>query len=75
MAILPVFLLALPIGLDFAFATALVFGLASIAALLFFLILGMTGLARVFERIPSRYNDALVGFVIAAVGTYVLVLG
>ena len=75
LAILPVFLLALPIGLDFAFATAVVFGLASIAALLLFLILGMVGLARVFERIPSRYNNALVGFVIAAVGAYVLVLG
>jgi hypothetical protein len=74
LAILPVFLLALPIGLAFAFATAVVFGLASIAALLFFLILGMAGLARVFERIPSRYNDALIGFVIAAVGAYVLAL-
>ena len=72
LAILPVFLLALPIGLSFAFATAIVFGLASIAALLFFLFLGMAGLARVFERIPRRYNDALVGFVIAAVGAYVL---
>jgi hypothetical protein len=74
LAILPVFLLALPIGLSFAFATAVVFGLASITALLFFLSLGMAGLARVFERIPPRYNDALVGFVIATVGVYVLVL-
>ena len=74
LAILPVFLLALPIGLSFAFAAAVVFGFASIAALLFFLVLGMAGLARVFERIPPRYNDALVGLVIAAVGVYVLIL-
>jgi hypothetical protein len=74
LAILPVFLLALPIGLSFAFATAIVFGLASIAALLFFLSLGMAGLAKVFERIPPRYNGALVGLVIAAVGVYVLIL-
>jgi hypothetical protein len=51
-----------------------VFGLASIAALLFFLSLGMAGLTRVFEGIPPRYNDALVGLVIAAVGMYVLIL-
>jgi hypothetical protein len=74
LAILPVFLLALPIGLGFAFATALVFGLSSIAALLFFLTLGMAGLGRVFERIPPRYNNALVGFVIAVVGAYVIIL-
>lgn len=72
LAILPIFLLAVPVGLGFAFATALVFGFSSILALLLFLILGMAGLARVFERIPPKYNDALVGFVIAAVGAYVL---
>ncbi len=75
LAILPIFLLALPVGLDFAFATAIVFGLASIVALLLFLFLGMAGLARVFERVPPRYNDALVGFVIAAVGAYVFFFG
>ncbi len=75
LAILPVFLLALPMGLGFAVATALVFGVASTLALLFFLVLGMAGMARVFERVPPKYNDALVGFVIAGVGAYVLVFG
>ena len=75
LAILPVFLLALPIGLGFAFATAAVFGLASISALLVFLVLGMAGLGKVFERVPPRYNDALVGFVIAGVGAYILLFG
>jgi len=75
LAILPIFLLAMPIGLSFAVATAIVFGLASIVALVFFLLLGMTGLGRAFERIPPEYNDALVGFVIAAVGAYILFFG
>lgn len=75
LAILPVFLLALPEGLGFTVATALVFGLASIAALLSLIVLGMAGLAQVFERIPPKYNDALVGFVIAAVGLYVVLAG
>jgi putative Mn2+ efflux pump MntP len=75
LAILPVFLLALPIGLGFALTTAVVFGLASIAALTLFLLLGMTGLGKVFEHIPPEYNDALVGFVIAAVGVYILLFG
>ncbi len=75
LAILPIFLLAVPIGAGFALATALVFGVASIAALLIFLTLGAAGLAKVFERIPPKYNDSLVGFVVAAVGVYILLVG
>ncbi len=75
LAILPIFLLALPVGLGFAFTTAVVFGVASIAALLLFLVLGTAGLARMFERIPPKYNDALVGGVIAVVGLYILLVG
>ena len=75
LAILPVFLLALPDGWGLALATALAFAVASVAALLSFLVLGVAGLARVFERLPPKYNNALVGFVIAAVGLYVLVVG
>jgi len=75
LSILPIFLLAAPIGLGFAFDTALVFSVASILALLVFLLLGSAGLARAFEKVPPKYNDALVGFVIAAVGVYVLLSG
>jgi len=75
LSILPIFLLAVPFGLGLAFDTAVVFATASILALLSFLLLGTTGLAGVFERIPPKYNDALVGFVIAAVGAYILVAG
>ena len=75
LSILPIFLLAAPIGLAFAFDTALVFGVASVLALLLFLQLGSAGLAKAFERIPPKYNDSLVGFVIAVVGLYILLAG
>jgi len=75
LSILPIFLLAAPIGVAFAIDTAIVFAIASIASLLAFLILGSAGLAKAFEKIPPKYNDALVGFVIAAVGVYILLVG
>jgi nickel/cobalt exporter len=75
LSILPIFVLAAPIGLSFAFETAIVFSAASILALLLFLLLGSAGLAKAFERIPPKYNDALVGFVIAAVGLYIFFAG
>ena len=75
LSVLPIFLLAAPIGLAFAFDTALVFGVASVLALLAFLLLGSAGLAKAFERIPPKYNDSLIGFVIAVVGLYILLAG
>ncbi|MDA4127831.1 MAG: hypothetical protein OK452_11625 [Thaumarchaeota archaeon] len=72
LSILPIFLLAAPIGLAFAFDTAIVFAIASVLALLVFLLLGSAGLAKAFEKIPPKYNDSLVGFVIALVGLYIL---
>jgi nickel/cobalt exporter len=75
LSILPIFLLAAPIGLAFAFDTAVVFAIASVLALLVFLLLGSAGLAKAFERVPPKYNDSLVGFVIAAVGIYILLAG
>lgn len=75
LAILPVLFLAIRVGLGFTLAIAAVFGAASVVALLLFLLLGMTGLGKILERIPPEYNDAIVGFVIAAVGLYVVVAG
>jgi len=75
LSILPIFLLAIPAGIGFAIDTAFVFAFASIASLLLFLLLGSAGLAKAFEKIPPKYNDALVGFVIAAVGGYILLAG
>ena len=75
LSVLPIFLLAAPIGLAFAFDTAIVFAIASVLALLVFLLLGSAGLAKAFERIPAKYNNSLVGFVIAVVGLYILFVG
>lgn len=75
LAILPIFLLAVPAGWSVALGTAVAFALASIGALLSFLLIGTAGLGRAFEKIPPKYNDALVGFVVAAVGAYVLLVG
>ena len=75
LSILPIFLVAVPLGLGFAFDTAVVFAIASVSTLLALLLLGTTGLAKVFERVPQKYNDALVGFVIAVVGAYILIVG
>jgi len=74
LSILPIFLLAVPLGIGFAFDAAVVFAAASILALLALLVLGQAGLARALERVPPKYNDALVGFVIAFVGAYVLLV-
>jgi len=75
LSILPIFLLAAPVGLGLAFDTAVVFAIASVLALLVFLLLGSAGLARAFEKMPPKYNDSLVGFVIAVVGLYILLVG
>ena len=75
LSILPIFLLAVPLGLGFAFDTAVVFAVASVLALLTLLILGQAGLARALEMVPPKYNDALVGFVVASVGAYIVLVG
>lgn len=72
LGILPIFLLAMPVGYSFALDVAFVFALSSILALSVLVWLGSTGMAKTFERIPAKYNNAMVGFVVAAVGFYVL---
>ncbi|MDA4116493.1 MAG: hypothetical protein OK442_08060 [Thaumarchaeota archaeon] len=75
LAILPVFLLAVKGGLGLAVESAIVFAVASILALMILVTLGIVGLSTALERVPPKYNDALVGFVIAGVGAYVLLAG
>jgi putative Mn2+ efflux pump MntP len=72
---LPIFLLAVPMGLGLAMDTAVIFAVASILSLTLLVLLGSKGLSEAFARVPPKYNDALVGFVIAAVGVYVLYAG
>ncbi|MBI3841146.1 MAG: hypothetical protein HY297_04225 [Thaumarchaeota archaeon] len=75
LSILPIFLVAVPIGLDLALEVSAVFAVSSVLALSMFVLLGWAGLSKVFQRIPPKYNDALVGLTIATVGVYVLVAG
>ncbi len=72
LGILPIFLLAIPGGSSFALDVAVVFALSSVLALSVLVWLGSTGMAKTIERIPAKYNNAVVGFVVAAVGFYVL---
>lgn len=75
LSILPIFVLAVPEGFGVAADTALVFAAASVLSLLVLVVAGSKGLATLFEKVPPKYNDALVGFIIALVGVYVLVAG
>lgn len=71
--IIPIYLSAISAGFYFALELSAVFAVASILTLLLFVHLGTLGLAKVFEKIPEKYTDSLVGFVIAAIGVFVLV--
>jgi len=72
LGILPIFLLAIPGGSSVALDVAVVFASSSVLALSVLVWLGSTGMAKTIERIPAKYNNAMVGFVVAAVGSYVL---
>ena len=72
--IMPIYLSAISAGFYFALELSIIFAIASILTLLLFVQLGSMGLGKVFERIPEKYNDSMVGFVIAAIGVYVLVV-
>jgi putative Mn2+ efflux pump MntP len=71
--IIPIYLSAIPAGFYFALELSVIFAAASILTLLLFVQLGAIGLGKVFEKIPEKYNDSLVGFIIAGIGIYVLV--
>ena len=75
LSILPIFFLAIPLGLGLVLDAAVAFALASVLTLVLLVLVGSMGIARVMSRAPARLNDSLVGFVIAAVGAYVLIAG
>lgn len=72
-SIIPIYLSAISAGLYFALELSVVFAAASILTLLLLVQLGAAGLTKALEKIPEKYNDSMVGFVIAAIGVYVLV--
>lgn len=73
LSIVPIFLSAIPAGFYFAIELAIVFAIASIITLLILVKLGTVGLAKTLAKIPEKYNDSIVGFVIAAIGIFILV--
>ena len=72
-SIIPIYLSAISSGFYFALELSVVFAAASILTMLLLVQLGKFGLAKTFARIPAKYNDSMVGFVIAAIGIYILV--
>jgi hypothetical protein len=75
LSILPIFLLAVSSGTRVEASIASVFATASILSLILLVLAGSVGLSKVFERVPPKYNDSLVGFVIAVVGVYIILFG
>jgi nickel/cobalt exporter len=75
LSILPVFLVAIPLGLSTMLHTVMIFAVSSILTAVLLVIVFSTAFTKAVEKMPSKYNDALVGLVIAAVGVYVLILG
>jgi len=73
-SIIPIYLSAISAGFYFALELSVVFAVASIATLLLLVQLGTVGLAKTLAKIPEKYNDSMVGFVIMAIGIYVLVV-
>jgi nickel/cobalt exporter len=73
-SIIPIYLSAISAGFYFALELSVVFATASILTLLLLVQLGTMGLAKTLAKIPEKYNDSMVGFVIMAIGIYVLVV-
>ena len=73
-SIIPIYLSAISVGFYFALELSIVFAVASIFTLLLLVQLGTRGLMKTLAKIPEKYNDSLVGFVIMAIGIYVLIV-
>ena len=75
LSITPLFLASITVGLLFAVYLLIIFVVTSILSQLVLVQVGVKGLAKTFEHIPEKYNDSIVGFVIAAIGIYIIVAG
>ena len=73
-SIIPIYLSAISAGFYFALELSIVFAVASILTLLLLVQLGTMGLVKTLAKIPEKYNDSMVGFVIMSIGIYVLVV-
>ena len=75
LSITPIFLASITVGLLFAFYLLVIFVVTSILSQLVLVQVGSKGLAKTFEHVPEKYNDSIVGFVIAAIGIYIIIAG
>jgi len=72
LSITPIFLGSVTVGLLFAFYLLVIFVVASIVTQVVLVQVAKKGLAKTFEHVPEKYNDALVGIIIAAIGIYII---
>ncbi len=75
LSITPIFLASIPVGLLFAFYLLIIFMVTSILSQLVLVQVGIRGLAKTIEHIPEKYSDSIVGFIIAAIGIYIIFAG
>ncbi|MGA3289957.1 MAG: hypothetical protein ABSD42_06960 [Candidatus Bathyarchaeia archaeon] len=75
LSITPIFLASIPNGVLFAFYLLIIFVVTSILSQMILVQVGNKGLAKTFEHFPEKYNDSIVGFVIAAIGIYIIIAG
>ena len=75
LSITPIFLGSVTVGVVLAVYLLIIFVATSILAQLVLVQVGSRGLAKTFEHVPEKYNDSIVGFVIAAVGIYIIFAG
>jgi hypothetical protein len=75
LSITPIFLSSITVGLLFAVYLLVIFVVTSILSQLVLVQVGAKGLAKTIEHIPEKYNDSIVGFVIAAIRIYIILAG
>jgi len=75
LSITPIFLSSITVGLLFAVYLLIIFVVTSILSQLVLVQVGSKGLAKTFKHVPEKYNDSIVGFVIAAIGIYIILAG
>ena len=75
LSITPIFLGAITVSLFFALYLLIIFAITSILTQMVLVQVGNKGLAKTFEHVPEKYNDSIVGFIIAAIGIYIIIAG
>ena len=75
LSITPIFLASITVGLLFAFYLLIIFVVTSILTQLVLVQIGVKGLAKTFEHVPEKYNDSIVGLIIAIICIYIILAG